>query len=152
MARKRKRNDYWLSEVFPLVENRHVVGKLEDGRSPYKSTISMTKQSQLETVARKEAPSRHCLKCDKVLPKRVRVQIDRETNDVVMASVEYGYRGKGYWCTLTCMRDSAPKLAAALIDILIPAEKPTDSDGLRWKAQQALNHFRPHFTEPIHQG
>lgn len=152
MARKRKRNDYWVSEVFPLVENRHVVGKLEKGRQPYKPTISMVKQKQLEVLARKEAPPRHCLKCDTVLPKRVRVQIVPKKDDVIMASIEYGYNGKGYWCTLLCMRESAPKLAAALIDILNPAEKPTDSDGLRGKAQQALNHFRPHFTEPIHQG
>lgn len=149
-----KRINYWDSEIFPLVENRHVVGKIEEGRSPYKPTISVMKQAELEKLARKEAPPRHCLTCGKVLIKRVRVTINSPDQNVVMSSIEYGIHGIGYWCTLICLRKSAPKLATALIGIcnipFVGTEMSTFAHKLfhkmRGKARMALNHFRPHFN------
>jgi len=146
-----KRRNYWDSETFPLAVNRHVVGKLVKGKGPYELTMPMSERAPLEVEARKEAPPRHCLTCGKVLVKRVRVQIDRPTDKVVMGSVEYGYRGKGYWDTLRCMRESAPKLAAALIRIQGPLEVGVDTRAIRFLsqiAQKALNHFHHHFGRP----
>lgn len=143
----KRRPDYWATETFPLVDNRHEVGKLVPGKKPYERTVPMGEQARLEVAARAEAPPRHCLCCGKVLTKRVRVHIDKPTDKVVMGSVEYGYRGKGYWDTLKCMRESAPKLAAALIRIQGPPEVNNDirTIGLAKIARMALNHFHHHF-------
>ncbi len=51
-----KRRNYWDSETFPLVENRHVVGKLTPGKEPYERTMPMGEQARLEVEARMEAP------------------------------------------------------------------------------------------------
>ena len=149
-----KRSDYWETETFPLVDNRHVVGKVVPGRKPYERTMPVPKQALLEIEARKEAPPRHCLTCGKVLSKRVRVQINGQTDEVEMGSIEYGYRGKGYWDTLKCMRQSAPKLAAALIRIrntpfagkAFSRETHGIFHGIRQVALQALNHFQHNFN------
>ncbi len=148
-----KRN-YWDTEVFPLVENRHEVGILEEGKNPYKATLSVMKQHELEKLARQEAPPRHCLTCGKVLIKRVRVTINKPDQNVVMSSIEYSIHGIGYWCTLKCLRKSAPKLATALIAIHnIPfagVQFNTESHHLFVKMRntvyQALNHFKPLFN------
>jgi len=147
------KTNYWDNEVFPLVDNRHVIGVMEEGRSPYKPTIKYPKQAELEKLARMEAPPRHCLTCGKVLLKRVRVKINNETSNVELNSIEYGIHGIGYWCTLKCLRKSAPKLATALIAIRnIPfagVQLSIESHHLFVKMQnlvyQALNHFQPHF-------
>ncbi len=64
-----------------------------------------------------------------------------------MGSIEYGYRGKGYWDTLKCMRESAPKLAAALIRIHGTRLDPRATLSIINEiARKGLNRFHHHFN------
>ena len=137
-------------------DKRMIVGKCGDHPHPYERTVSITKEKEMERIARGMAPPRHCLNCERVLVKRVRVETNRRTNEVFLAAVAYGWDSSGYWCTRKCMQASAPLIAEVMFQIAgVRGDQPDphllNPTGLTMQAEyqrlsrQALNRGRKKF-------